>query len=103
MEFRRVLFRSASPTIYEFSLAVTEPTDAGTGTRTRTPLRERDFKSLASTRFAIPAWRPARDANPTTASPLSARRISSTPPEEILRRFASTHRSEERRVGKECR
>ena len=29
--------------------------DARTGTRTRTPLRERDFKSLASTRFAIPA------------------------------------------------
>jgi hypothetical protein len=28
---------------------------ARTGTRTRTPLRERDFKSLASTRFAIPA------------------------------------------------
>ena len=29
--------------------------DARSGTRTRTPLRERDFKSLASTGFAIPA------------------------------------------------
>ena len=28
---------------------------ARTGIRTRTPLRARDFKSLASTRFAIPA------------------------------------------------
>jgi hypothetical protein len=35
-------------------LVAIEP-DARTGTRTRTPLRERDFKSLASTRFAIPA------------------------------------------------
>ena len=30
-------------------------TNAGAGTRTRTPLRARDFKSLASTRFATPA------------------------------------------------
>ena len=29
--------------------------DARTGTRTRTPLRGRDFKSLASTRFATRA------------------------------------------------
>jgi hypothetical protein len=33
--------------------AVVVSLDARTQTRTGTPLRERDFKSLASTRFAI--------------------------------------------------
>src|SRR5690606_33308558 len=35
--------------------AKARPSDAGTGTRTRTPLREADFKSAASTDSAIPA------------------------------------------------
>src|SRR5688572_23030650 len=75
--------------------------DAGTGTRTRTGLPPRDFKSLASTTFAIPAntclsCRRARLEKATAGERLRL----APPPDRCLFRAGNGTRTRDPNLGK---